>query len=172
MAFFSLQAGQPVYILNKDSVPALSVGSVVSVSQPRPNPQNWQQTLVTLVAEVAGESRTFDNLPSDKDMADSMTGIQLYCARELALGEVQRMRDASARAVADVDRHRAVVKACDGILRELSPEIAEREAREQELREMRAQLDEMREMFKMVMSGSAANMKGKDNGKNTDTNRG
>lgn len=172
MAFFSLQAGQPIYILNKDSVPALTVGTVVSVSQPRPSPQNWQQTVVTLVADVGGESRTMDNLPSDRDMADSMTGVQVYCSRDLALSEIQRMRDSSARIVADVDRHKAVVKACDGILCELSPEIAERAARERELGEMRAQMTEMREMLRMAMSGEAGLAKKEKHGKDTDTDRG
>ena len=171
MAFFSLQAGQQIYILNKDSVPALSVGTVVSVSQPRPSPKNWQQTVVTLVAEIGGESRTLENLPSDRDMADSMTGVQVYCSRDLALGEIQRMRDASARVVADIDRHKAVVKACDGILCELSPEIAERAERERELGEMRAQMSEMREMLRMAMSGNSGQAKNDKHGKDTDTDR-
>ena len=169
MAFFTLQAGQPVYILNKESVPMVSVGTVTSVSQPRPSPQNWQQSLVTLVASVGGETRTFENLPSDKDMADSMTGLQVYCRLDGVIAEVQRMRGVSSQILADVDRHKAVVKACDGILCELSPEIAERAQRDRELREMREQLAEMREMFRQVVAAPAAQTKAREDGKDGDS---
>ena len=73
--------------------------------------------------------------------------------------------------MADIDRHKAVVKACDGILCELSPEIAERTARERELAEMRAQMSEMREMLRMAMSGNSGQAKNDKHGKDTDTDR-
>jgi hypothetical protein len=155
MSFFSLQPGSPVYILNKESVPVVNVGSVISVSQPRPSQQNWQQTLVNLAVDIDGVSRSFENLPSDKEMADSMTGIQIYCNRDMILAEVGRMRKASAQIVNDIDKHKAIVKACDGILCELSPEIAEKAAREKEFKEMKAQLDEMREMFRQAVGAKA-----------------
>lgn len=155
MSFFSLQPGSPVYILNKESVPVVNVGSVISVSQPRPSQQNWQQTLVNLAVDIDGVSRSFENLPSDKEMADSMTGIQIYCNRDMILAEVSRMRKASAQIVNDIDKHKAIVKACDGILCELSPEIAEKAAREKEFKEMKAQLDEMREMFRQAVGAKA-----------------
>lgn len=168
MAFFSMQAGQPVYILNREAVPVVSVGTVVSVSQPRPSPQNWQQSLVTLVASVDGENRTFENLPSDKEMADSMTGMQVYCQLDAVLAEIQRLRKVSAQVVADIDKHKAVVKACDGILCELSPEIAERASRDREMKEMREQLAEMREMFRQMVTSSNTR-KGGDDGKAGDS---
>lgn len=146
-----MQAGSKVYILNRESVPYMCVGTVVSVSQPRANPSNWQQMIVTLVAKVDGTDRTFENLPSDKDMADSMTGMQIFCDREMAVAEVKRTHNASSQIVADIDKHRAIVKACDGILRDLCPEIAEKAAREQEIEAMKAQLAEMRDMFMKVM---------------------
>ncbi len=151
MSFFSLQQGSPVYILNKESVPVVNVGSVVSVSQPRPSQQNWQQMLVNVTVDIDGVSRSFENLPSDKEMADSMTGMQIYCNRDMVLAEVNRLRKVSAQIVDDIDKHKAIVRACDGILCELSPEIAERAAREKELQEMRSQLEEMRELFRQVV---------------------
>lgn len=152
MSFFSLQSGAQIFVLNKESVPMLSVGSVVTVSPPRPSPSNWQQTLVTVTADFNGASRVFENLPSDKEMADSMTGVQVFCNRELALSEVQRMRKVSAQIVSDIDKHKAIVKACDDILCELSPEIAEKAMREKELKEMKAQLDEMKELFRQAVA--------------------
>ncbi len=151
MAFFSLQQGNKVYVLNKESVPHVCVGTVVSVTPPKSNPSNWQQMAVTVIANIDGVDRTFENLPSDKDMADSMTGLQLYCDREMLVGEVRRMQASSAQALADIDKHKAVVSACDGILAELCPEIAEKAAREQELEEMKAQMAEMREMFRQML---------------------
>lgn len=151
MSFFSLQQGSPVYILNKESVPVVNVGSVVSVSQPRPSQQNWQQMLVNVTVDIDGVSRSFENLPSDKEMADSMTGMQIYCNRDMVLAEINRLRKVSAQIVDDIDKHKAIVRACDGILCELSPEIAERAAREKELQEMRSQLEEMRELFRQAV---------------------
>ena len=154
MSFFSLQQGSPVYILNKESVPVINIGSVQSVSQPRPSQQNWQQTLVDVTVDIDGVSRSFENLPSDKEMADSMTGMQIYCNRDMVIAEVSRLRKVSAQIVSDIDKHKAIVKACDGILCDLSPEIAERAAREKEMQEMRAQLEEMREMFRQAVGRS------------------
>ncbi len=151
MSFFSLQQGSPVYILNKESVPVVNVGSVVSVSQPRSSQQNWQQMLVNVTVDIDGVSRSFENLPSDKEMADSMTGMQIYCNRDMVLAEINRLRKVSAQIVDDIDKHKAIVRACDGILCELSPEIAERAAREKELQEMRSQLEEMRELFRQAV---------------------
>lgn len=151
MSFFSLQQGSPVYILNKESVPVVNVGSVISVSQPRPSQQSWQQMLVNVTVDIDGVSRSFENLPSDKEMADSMTGMQIYCNRDMVLAEINRLRKVSAQIVSDIDKHKAIVRACDGILCELSPEIAERAAREKELQEMRSQLEEMRELFRQAV---------------------
>lgn len=151
MAFYSLQPNSKIFILNKEPIPTVSNGEVISVSQPRPSQSNWQQMVVTVVARVDGVDRTFENLPSDKDMADSMTGLQLYCDSDMLINEVKRMHRESVQALADEDRHKARVKACDGILLDLCPEVAEKAAREQELDLIKKQMDEMRSMFMQVM---------------------
>lgn len=151
MPFYSLQPNSKIFILNKEPIPTISNGEVVSVSQPRPCQNNWQQMVVTVVARVDGADRTFENLPSDKDMADSMTGLQLYCNCDMLINEVKRMHRESEQALAEEDKHRARVKACDGILLNLCPEVAEKAAREQELDILRKQMDEMRSMFMQVM---------------------
>lgn len=152
MAFYSLQPNSKIFILNKEPIPTVSNGEVISVSQPRPSQSNWQQMVVTVVARVDGVDRTFENLPSDKDMADSMTGLQLYCDSDMLINEVKRMHRESVQALADEDRHKARVKACDGILLDLCPEVAEKAAREQELDLIKKQMDEMRSMFMQVMN--------------------
>lgn len=151
MAFYSLQPNSKIFILNKEPIPTVSNGEVISVSQPRPSQSNWQQMVVTVVARVDGVDRTFENLPSDKDMADSMTGLQLYCDSDMLINEVKRMHRESVQTLADEDRHKARVKACDGILLDLCPEVAEKAAREQELDLIKKQMDEMRSMFMQVM---------------------
>lgn len=97
-----------------------------------------------------------------------MTGMQVYCQLDAVLAEIQRLRKVSAQVVADIDKHKAVVKACDGILCELSPEIAERASRDREMKEMREQLAEMREMFRQMVTSSNTR-KGGDDGKAGDS---
>ena len=151
MAFYTLQPNSKIYILNKVPIPNVCQGDVVSVSSPRQNPNNWQQMMVNVVAKIDGKETTFENLPSDKDIADSRTGVMLYCDKGLVVEEVKRMRRDSAQVLEDIDKHKAIVSSCDTILENLCPEVAEKAAREKELETMKQQLAEMREMFLSVM---------------------
>lgn len=153
-SFLTLSPGVKIFMLNREPIPNVCEGEVVSVSPPRQNPNNWQQMSVNVVAKIDGKETTFENLPSDKCMADSRTGIQLYCDKDSMIDDIKKMRRDSAQILEDVDKHKAVVSACDNILLNLCPEVAEKAAREKELELMRSQLAEMREMFRKVMEKS------------------
>ena len=111
--------------------------------------------MVNVVAKIDGKETTFENLPSDKDIADSRTGVMLYCDKGLVVEEVKRMRRDSAQLLDDIDKHKAIVSSCDTILENLCPEVAEKAAREKELETMKQQLAEMREMFLSVIGKTA-----------------
>ena len=70
--FQSLRPSNQFYILHKDAVPYLEVGSVVSVSTPMPKfqfPQTFgqpQEMVVDVVVRVNDNNVTFQKLPANQ----------------------------------------------------------------------------------------------------------
>ena len=150
--FQSLRASNQFYILHKDAVPYLEVGSVVSVSMPVPKfqfPQTFgqpQEMVVDVVVRVKDNNVTFQKLPANAEIADfGMNGaIVVATSKEAMNAELSSLRQKSIDIINSVNFHNSVIEGCDKTLRELNPEYAEKQQQQEEINSLRQGMTDMR----------------------------
>lgn len=130
--FSGLRENAPIYILTKGERPTLQVGTVINVSNPIFGPMYNQ----TMEVKVKIDESSFDlkSLPCNQSSH--------YYAKENAfvsdntqemLAEVENMRRASQGVLDSVASHEEVVKACEGMLVMLNPQIAKDKERQEQI---------------------------------------
>ena len=158
--FQSLRPNNQIYILRKDK-PSLEIGSVVSVSMPTPKYQMQptfgqpQEMVVDIVAKVNNQDVTYQKIPATLDIADfGSGGIVLSDNREAMNAEVMSLKKKSIDIINSVDYHKEVISNCEGILSELNPEFAEKQAQQKEINNLRAQMEEMTKTMASLMTAN------------------
>lgn len=157
--FQNLRAGNQVYILHKDGHPSMDMGSVVSVSMPVPKYQvppvfgQPQEMVVDLVVKVNNVENTYQKLPATSDIADfGPSGIVISSSREAMNAEVLSLKTRSTDAINSIDYHRGIIEGCESILSSLYPEYAERQQQAAEINDLKAQLSELMEINRNLLS--------------------
>lgn len=89
--FQNLRANNQLFILHKEAKHYVEIGSVVSVSAPKPKypmtqpfPSPQIEMVVDVVASINGQNTTFQNLPAGGDIADfgQNGNIVVSCSRD------------------------------------------------------------------------------------------
>lgn len=150
--FQSLRASNQFYILHKDAVPYVEIGSVVSVSSPMPKfpmPTNFgqpQEMVVDVVVRVNDNNVTFQKLPANQEIADfGMNGaIVVATSKEAMNSELSSLRQKSVDIINSVNFHKSVIDGCDKTLRDLNPEYAEKQQQQEEINTLKQNMEEMR----------------------------
>lgn len=150
--FQSLRPSNQFYILHKDAVPYLEMGSVVSVSAPMPKfqfPQTFgqpQEMVVDVVARVNDNNVTFQKLPANQEIADfgNNGSIVVATSKEAMNAELSSIRQKSIDIINSVNFHRSVIEGCDKTLRDLNPEYAEKQQQQEEINVLKQNMEEMR----------------------------
>lgn len=157
--FQSLRASNQFYILHKDAVPYVEIGSVVSVSAPMPKfplPTNFgqpQEMVVDVVVRVNDNNVTFQKLPANQEIADfGMNGaIVVATSKEAMNAELSSLRQKSIDIINSVNFHQSVIEGCDKTLRELNPEYAQKQQQQEEINTLKQNMDEMRNNMSEMM---------------------
>lgn len=158
--FFNLRSGSQIYILHKDATPYIEVGQVISVSQPVPRYQvtNFmapQELVVDVVVSVNGNNVTLQKLPASLDVADQGTAngsLFISTSRESMNTEITSLRQKSQDIVNSIEYHKKVIQDCEVLLQRLNPEFAEQKQQKQEIDNLKAQMSEMMNGMKELMS--------------------
>lgn len=157
--FQSLRPSNQFYILHKDSVPYLEIGSVVSVSAPMPKfqfPQAFgqpQEMVVDVVARVNDNNVTFQKLPANQEIADfgNNGSIVVATSKEAMNAELSSLRQKSVDIINSVNFHRSVIEGCDKTLRDLNPEYAQKQQQAEEINVLKQNMEEMRQSMASLM---------------------
>lgn len=100
--FQNLRVNNQLYILHKEAKHFIEIGSVVSVSAPKPKypmpapmgqiPQ--MEMVVDVVANINGQNTTFQNLPSGSDIADfgQNGNLVVSCSRDAMNNEISMIK--------------------------------------------------------------------------------
>lgn len=158
--FSNLRSGSQLYILHKDATPYVEVGQVVSVSQPIPRYQasNFmapQELVVDVVVGVNGTNITLQKLPANLDVADQGTtngSLFISTSREAMNNEISSLRQKSQDIINSIDYHKKIIQDCEVLLQRLNPEFAEQKQQKQEIDTLKAQMSEMMNGMKELMS--------------------
>lgn len=150
--FQNLRTNNQLYILHKDSKPYVEIGSIVSVSAPKPKypmspgfPAPQVEMVVDLTVNVGGQNTTFQNIPAGIDIADfgQNGNIVISCSRDAMNNEVAAMRQKSVDLLNSVEYHKGVITGCDEMLSLLNPEFAAKQQQDQEIALLKGQMSEM-----------------------------
>lgn len=150
--FSGLRASSLFYILEKGEKPILKVGQVASVSNPSPKygqypttPMFGQQmeTVVDITVKVGDETMDFKQLPSNLSIANLGQNVVVSESREAMNSEVEAMLRNSRGILESVPYHESIIASCDGILRELNPQLAKERAQEEKIGVLEGQMKEL-----------------------------
>lgn len=148
--FQSARINQTIYILYKEAVPRLEVGSITQVTQPMvkyptvPQYGQLQEQVVDIFANVNGAQRQFQQLPANKESADFGTGnVFVTVNRDAMNAEIGNLRNESVGIINRVDEERQKIVKYDEILIQLNPEFAEKQRQEQEIATLKNQVAQL-----------------------------
>ena len=150
MAFQNLRNNNQIYILHKDDVPTLEIGKVTSVSLPVPkygNNSMYNDLVLDITVDIDGKSFNFQKIPANSEIADFGNNIVLTVGKDAMNSELLSMKQRSLDIINSVEYHQSIVQGCDEILQTLNPEIAEKQKQEQENRQLREEINSLKEMF-------------------------
>ncbi|MCZ2855478.1 MAG: hypothetical protein O2U62_00120 [Candidatus Bathyarchaeota archaeon] len=149
--FQSARVNQPIYILYKESVPRIEIGSITQVTQPvykfptAPQFGQMQEQVVDVFANVGGAQRQFQQLPANKESANYVSNGNVFVtvSRDAMNAEIATLKNEAVGIINRVDEERQKIVKYDEILMQLNPEYAENQRREQEIATMKNQMATM-----------------------------
>lgn len=150
--FSGLRANSIFYVLDKGQEPKLTIGQVVSVSNPVPkfptyqpgqyNPQPMETTVDVKVKMPDGEAE-FKQLPANGQIANSGE-VVVSESREAMIAEVEAMLRHSKEVLASRDYHEKVVTNCEQIMCMLNPQIAKDREQEKKIESLETEVSGMK----------------------------
>lgn len=164
MSFSSLRGSSPLYILNREGVPSVNIGSVVGVTPPfmkygMPMPE----MVVDITVKVDDKQGQFFKVPANADVCEyENNGVKtqyvLATSRDAINAAIDNLRQQALGVLNSIEHNRQVIAACDEIHRQLNPEVVEKQRQEQEIVELKKQLSEqqsqMAELLALLKKGA------------------
>lgn len=151
MGFQNLRPNNTLYILYK-SIPKLEIGRVNSVSPPIPKfTGNFQDMTVDISTNIDDSITNFQKVPANLEIADVGNDMVISYDRQRISDEIKTLKSRSESALESIDFHKKMIKECDDFIRILNPEIAEKEQRDQETKQLKEESSSLKEMFSNFM---------------------
>lgn len=150
--FQSVRPNSPIYVFHKGDNVRLETGYVVNQPIPKPKyqmPHNFGQTqemIVDLVVKLNDMTVNYSALPAQLDIADSYSNgenIVISDSRDAMNAEIISLKQKSIDIINSVDYHKSLINQYDKLLADFNPEMAEKQAQQQEIAQLRNQMDEM-----------------------------
>ena len=150
MAFQNLRNNHQIYILHKDANPTLEIGKITNISVPVPkygNTSMYNDLVLDITADVDGKPTNFQKIPANSEIADFGNSVVIATTKQAMNSEVVSMKQRSLDILNSVEQHQRIIQGCDEILQILNPEIAEKQKQEQENRQLREEINSLKQMF-------------------------
>lgn len=147
--FSNLRQGSQLYVLHKcASTPYIEMGSVDSTSNMMGYYPIMPNMPVNISVRIGEKTTPYQNLPANAEVADvtnNTTGetVTVVCSKEALNAEMHNDRQKSIDAINSVDYHKQRVAAYDALINQMNPEVAEKQQRDQEMADMRSQMQQM-----------------------------
>lgn len=157
--FSTLRQGAAIYILDKGENPQLKVGQVESVTTPQPRVTVPNYTglafnndmVIDVKVKADGEILDFQKLPIS--LSSATIGNMIICDnRDDALAAVDNFMQNSRQILENIDYHKKVVEACDGMLVQLNPAYAKDKERDTAIESMKTEMQEIKGEFRNAIS--------------------
>ena len=150
MTFQNLRNNHQVYILHKDTPPTLEIGKIINISAPIPkygNVSMYNDLVLDMQVDIDGKATNFQKLPANSEIADFGNNVVVACNKGAMNNEILSMKQRSLDIINSVEGHQSIIQGCEKILQTLNPEIAEKQKQEQENKQLREEINSLKEMF-------------------------
>ena len=150
--FQSVRPNSPIYVLHKGDNPRLETGYVMNQPLPKPKYQiphtfgQPQEMIVDLVIKLNDATVNMNAIPAQLDIADSYSNgenLVISDSREAMNSEILSLKQKSIDIINSAPYHKSLINTYDKLLSDFNPEMAEKQAQQKEISELRAQMDEM-----------------------------
>ena len=158
--FQSVRPNSPIYVLHKGDNPRLETGYVVNQPIPKPKyqmPHNFgqpQEMIVDLVVKLNDSSMNLNAIPANLDIADSYSNgesIVISDSREAMNSEIISLKQKSVDIINSKPYHESLVSQYEKLLSDFNPEMAEKQAQQQEISSLRNQMNEMSKNMALLL---------------------
>lgn len=158
--FQSVRPNSPIYVLHKGDNPRLETGYVANQPIPKPKyqmPHNFgqpQEMIVDLVIKLNDVSLNLNSIPANLDIADSYSNgenIVISDSREAMNSEILSLKQKSVDIINSEPYHRSLIQSYDKLLSDFNPEMAEKQAQQQEIASLREQMNEMSKSMALLI---------------------
>lgn len=160
--FKNQRQGNLFYILHKGNDPYCEIGSIVSVSAPRPKNPNYNmypqqpEMVVDLKVKVGDDNVSFSGVSADVPISDYPTTngekLVLSCDLTALNTEINAMQQQSKLALESIDYHKSVLAGCEKMLVQINPQFARDKERESEMTNIKQEMNELRETNSRLLS--------------------
>jgi hypothetical protein len=166
--FQSVRPNSPIYVLHKGDNVRLETGYVVNQPIPKPKYQiphpfgQTQEMIVDLVVKLNDVTVNYNSLPAQADISDSYSNgenIVISDSRDAMNAEIMSIKQKSLDIINSVDYHKAMISQYDKLLLDFNPEVAEKQAQQQEIASLKSQIDQMNKNMALLID----QLKGKQN---------
>lgn len=158
--FQSVRPNSPIYVLHKGDNPRLETGYVANQPIPKPKYQmphtfgQPQEMIVDLVIKLNDITINLNSIPANLDIADSYSNgesIVISDSREAMNSEIISLKQKSVDLLNSMDYHKSLIASYDKLLSDFNPEMAEKQAQQQEIAGLRNQIDELSKSMALLV---------------------
>lgn len=149
--FSALRQGAPLYILDKGDEPNMKIGQIEGVTQPRFNPASgFGSTVVDIAVKIGNEKKDFIGVPSNSSV-HSYGNFVISENKELMAQEVNAMLQTSKSIIDNIDYHKRVISTCEEILKQVDPDYAKQQLRDEEINSIKEEVSSLKEDISKVL---------------------
>ncbi|MBQ8132734.1 MAG: hypothetical protein IJ193_09605 [Bacilli bacterium] len=150
--FQSVRPNSPIYVLHKGDNARLETGYVMNQPIPKPKYQmphtfgQPQEMIVDLVVKLNDTTVNYNSLPAQADISDSYSNgenIVISDSRDAMNAEIMSAKQKSIEIINSIGYHKALIEQYDKLLSDFNPEVAEKQAQQQEIASLKQQMNEM-----------------------------
>lgn len=164
--FSQLKQGSQIYILHGNvAVPFVEIGTVETINNVMPMVYypNMPSYPIDMTVRVADKTLPLQRIPTNAESATVIAhdgeSITIACSKEAVNNEVEAMRIKSMDVINSVDFHKSRIAACDNLVKQLNPEVAEKEHQQAEIASLKTQINELVGMIAELKDGRTSSEK-------------
>lgn len=173
--FKDLNEGALVHVIDATNIPIYYQGVLAEKSLPyTPQPQPGQQfnplcQVIDMTVNVNGGKMTLKGIPCMSDIT-THAGITISCAQSSLKPIVEDIHRKSYDAIKNIDKHKSSLSACEAILEQIDPSVAQSRAQEKKIAELQNQLFELKKGIPTLDDIKALFMQAQNNNSKGDLN--
>jgi len=158
--FSALRQGALLYILEKGESPHFKIGTVDSVTQPRPKYNTFNpsipfnanmETIVDIKVNVDNEKKDYIGVPSNASI-HGYGNVVISESRDAMVSEVNSMLQTSKQIVDSVDYHKKVIESCEEMLKQLDPDYAKQQERDNAIDSLKSEVGSLKNDMTKILN--------------------